>query len=82
MIMKGVVDITKIARTKTDLRTKEEIGFLAAYLVYKVDFFKTDSFTDQEYMMSLAERMHCQVFRQGDILMRKGDEGDRMYISF
>jgi CRP-like cAMP-binding protein len=26
--------------------------------------------------------MHCQIFQQGDILMRKGDEGDRMYISF
>ena len=33
-------------------------------------------------MISIAERMHCLIFEQGDILMRKGDEGDRMYISF
>lgn len=81
MVIKGVVNINQIAQTHADLRTKEQIGFLAAYLVYKVDFFKTDSFTDQEYMMSVAERMHCHIFKQGDIIMRKGDIGDNMYIS-
>ena len=62
MILKGLIDINGIACLKADMRTKEQIGFLGAYLVHKVDFFKTDSFTDQEYMMSIAERMNCQIF--------------------
>jgi hypothetical protein len=62
MILKGLVDINEIASLKAELRTKEQIGFLGAYLVHKVDFFKTDSFTDQEYMMSIAERMSCNIF--------------------
>jgi CRP-like cAMP-binding protein len=26
--------------------------------------------------------MHCEKFQQGEVLMKKGEEGDKMYISF
>lgn len=80
--MKGLIDIIQIAKIQPEYREKEQIGLLAAFLVHKVDFFKNDSFTDPEYMKSIAERMSCHTFQKGQILMRKGDEGDRMYISF
>jgi hypothetical protein len=44
--MRGLININEIARIKADLRTKEQVGYLAAYLVHKVDFFKSDSFID------------------------------------
>ena len=53
---------------------------LAYYLNYTIDFFRNENFLDKEFMHSVAEKMECKIFRQNDILMRKGDPGDRMYV--
>ena len=47
----------------------------------KVDYFKNGDFLDIEFMQAVAEKMECKIFKRGDILMRKGDKGDRLYIA-
>ena len=32
-------------------------------------------------MLSVAEKIECKVFKQHQIIMRKGEKGDRMYVS-
>ena len=39
-----------------------------------------NDFLDKDFMISLAEKMQCEVFKPGDILMHKGDLGDKMYV--
>jgi len=32
-------------------------------------------------MLSVAEKTECKIFKQYDIIMKKGEKGDRMYVS-
>ena len=58
----GEVDIEKIVKTPQNLRNLKQNEYLAAFLLYKVDFFKVDAFMDREFLESVAEKMHCQTF--------------------
>lgn len=68
-------------RLPMDKRSKDQIFHLSCYLTYKVDFFKNEDFLDRDFMHSVSERMECVSFNQYDAVMRKGEEGDKMYIS-
>lgn len=81
IIKKGIIDIDEIIRLPMDKRSKEQIFHLSCYLTYKVDFFKNEDFLDREFMLSVAERMECVCYKQYEAVMRKGEEGDKMYIS-
>ena len=50
MVVKGQVNINEIVLKGSDSRSKQDLELLAAYLSYKVEFFKNDSFQDQEFM--------------------------------
>jgi hypothetical protein len=82
LIQTGQVDITEIAKTPVELRNVTQNSYLASYLLYQIDFFKIEAFSDREFLQSISEVMQSEHFNQGDILMRKGDKGDKMYISF
>lgn len=76
----GIIDIMSIIQKVPDKRTPENCLHLSIYLQQRVDYFMNNDFLDKEFMISLAEKMQCEVFKPGDILMRKGDIGDKMYV--
>jgi hypothetical protein len=81
MIKMGAIDILKIMRTHPEKRTIEEILYLSYYLTEKVAFFKNEDFLDKEFMISVAEKVKFEIYEQSDVIMYKGDVGDKMYIS-
>lgn len=81
MIMKGLIDIMEIIRKPADKRSREQNMHLACFLAYKVDFFKTDEFFDSEHMYNVAEKVEARVYKQNDVIIRKGEVGDRLYVS-
>lgn len=54
---------------------------LACYLSYKIEFFRSEGIFEKEYLCSVAEKLESHEFKQGQVLMRKGEPGDRMYVS-
>ena len=81
MIKMGAIDIFKIMKTHPEKRTIEEILYLSYYLTEKVAFFKNEDFLDKEFMISVAEKVKFEKYEQYDVIMLKGDVGDKMYIS-
>ena len=81
MIKMGAIDIFKIMKTHPEKRTIEEILYLSYYLTEKVAFFKNEDFLDKEFMISVAEKVKFEKYEEYDVIMLKGDVGDKMYIS-
>lgn len=81
MIMKGIIDILDILKKPPEKRSREQNLHLACFLSYKIEFFKTDEFFDAEFMHDVAEKVETRVYKQNDIIMRKGEVGDRLFIS-
>ena len=65
----------------SELRSRKMCEQLACYLSYKVEFFRSAGVFEKEFLCSVAEKVEAHVFKQGDVLMRKGERGDRMFVS-
>ena len=80
-IQAGLIDIEEIVMRPSELRSRKMCEQLACYLSYKIEFFRSEGVFEKEYLCSVAEKIEANVFKRGDVLMRKGESGDRMFVS-
>ena len=46
-----------------------------------MEFFRSEGVFEKDYLVSVAEKIEAHHFKQNEILMKKGDIGDRMFVS-
>ena len=78
MIRAGVINIDGILQLPADCRDPKQQSHMATYLQEHVSFF--DSYP-KDFMLGICRVMEFEKYDRGDILMRKGEKGDKMYIS-
>lgn len=81
MIQAGLIDIQEIALRPSDQRTREACEKLACFLSYKMEFFRSEGVFEKEYLISVAEKIEARQFSQNEVLMKKGEIGDKMFVS-
>ncbi|CDW75551.1 UNKNOWN [Stylonychia lemnae] len=72
-----IFNISKIASKSPDYRNQEEKHYFMMYLKFKVLFFKS---IQKEVLNMLTEKFAFKEYKEDEVIMRKGDDGDFMCV--
>ena len=72
--------VLKTLRKEKQFRSKQEIKAVAEFLSVKNDFFNNLKQTNPSTLYSMVNVLNIETFKQGDIIINYGDEGDKFYV--
>ena len=81
-IDRGKIDILDIIHKPKSERSNQHKFAFSCYLHQNIPFFRAEDGTfDDVYLAELTSALKTVVFDQGEVIMRKGELGDRMFVS-